>query len=67
MKIDLTTHEAALLKTHLTRRLLDLDRDLVRTDKFDLQHALAREIDELRAIEHRIERTLDEVADEGLV
>ncbi|HEY2516338.1 MAG TPA: hypothetical protein VGI39_35950 [Polyangiaceae bacterium] len=54
MKLELSTHEAALLKTELGRRIYDLDRDLVRTDKHELQHALARDIDELRGIERRL-------------
>jgi hypothetical protein len=68
MKLELTTHEAALLKSELAKRLIALDRDLVRTDKHDLQHALARDIDELRGIEHRLERELDELrTEEGFV
>jgi hypothetical protein len=64
MKLDLTSHEAALLRTELSRHLVALDRDLVRTDKHDLQHALAREIDELRGIERRLARELDELRTE---
>ena len=68
MKLELTTHEAALLKMELAQRLVSLDRDLVRTDKHDLQHALARDIEELRNIEKRLERELDELrTEEGFV
>jgi hypothetical protein len=68
MKLDLTTHEAALLRSELARRLIALDRDLVRTDKHDLQHALARDIEELRGIERRLAHELDDLrTEEGFV
>jgi hypothetical protein len=59
MKLELSTHEAALLKTELGRRIQELDRDLVRTDKHELQHALARDIDELRSIEVRLAHEIE--------
>jgi hypothetical protein len=58
MNLILTTHEATLLKTALDQHLVQLDRDLVRTDKHDLQHALARDIDQLRSIDQRLETAL---------
>jgi len=54
MHLDLTSQEAALLKRQLTRQLDTLERDLVRTDKYELQHALARDVETLRAIESRL-------------
>ncbi len=54
MQLELTSHEATLLKRQLTRHLETLERDLVRTDKYELQHALARDVESLHAIESRL-------------
>jgi hypothetical protein len=51
---ELSPEEQRLLKTHLGRYVAHLDAELVRTEKHDLAHALAREIDQLRAIERRL-------------
>jgi hypothetical protein len=53
--IDLSPEEQTLLAVHLDRHLHHLDAELVRTEKHDLAHALAREIDQLRAIVRRLE------------
>jgi hypothetical protein len=52
--LTLTPEEARLLLRHLTQRLEHLDAELVRTDKRELQHALALEIDALRTLTERI-------------
>jgi hypothetical protein len=52
--LDLSPEEQRLLRTHLNRYLAHLDTELVRTEKHDLAHALAREIEQLRAIERRL-------------
>ena len=53
--IDLSPEEQTLLAVHLDRHLHHLDAELVRTEKHDLAHALAREIEQLRAIVRRLE------------
>ena len=53
--IDLSSEEQTLLAVHLDRHLHHLDAELVRTEKHDLAHALAREIEQLRAIVRRLE------------
>jgi hypothetical protein len=58
MNLALTSQEGSLLKTQLDARLEELERDLVRTDKPDLQHALARDVEMLRKIEERLARVL---------
>ena len=58
MHLDLTLQEAKLLDTQLGYRIEELERGLVRTDQFDLQHAQAREIEVLREIEKRVAREL---------
>ena len=52
--LELTESETRLLATHLERHLEHLDAELVRTDKHELQHALAREIEVLRSIVGRL-------------
>lgn len=56
MHLDLSVDEARLLKTHLGRRIQELDGELVRTDKHELQRALDLDIEKLRAIEERLTR-----------
>lgn len=53
--LDLSPAEIRLLATHLARYVDHLDVELVRTDKHDLQHALAQEIDTLRSIARRLQ------------
>jgi len=53
--LDLSSDEQRLLSTHLARHIEYLDAELVRTDQHTLQHALAREIDQLRAIARRLQ------------
>lgn len=52
--IDLSAEEQALLQSHLDRHIAHLDAELVRTEKHDLAHALAREIEQLRVIARRL-------------
>ncbi|MCC6847089.1 MAG: hypothetical protein IT294_01210 [Deltaproteobacteria bacterium] len=52
--LEISADEQRLLATHLSRYIEHLDTELVRTDQPALQHALAREIDQLRAIARRL-------------
>lgn len=52
--LELTAEEANLLRTHLGRYLEHLDKELVRTDKYELAHKLASEIKELQRIAARL-------------
>jgi hypothetical protein len=56
MTLDLSLDEARLLRTQLQRRIAELDGELVRTDKHELQHALALDIEKLRAVAARLEK-----------
>lgn len=58
MHLELSADEARLLKTHLGRRIQELDGELVRTDKHELQRALDLDIEKLHAIEDRLARLL---------
>jgi hypothetical protein len=54
MNLEISPKEAQLLRTHLARHLQDVERELVRTDKAELQHSIARELENLRALLDRI-------------
>jgi hypothetical protein len=53
--IALSSEERQLLLSHLRHHIRHLDAELVRTEKHELAHALAREIEQLRAIVLRLE------------
>lgn len=55
MNIDISPQEAQLLRTHLRHHLDHVEQELVRTDKAELQHSLARELENLRALLQRID------------
>ena len=54
MQLTLTPEETQLLVDQLARRLQHIDDELVHTDKHELQHELAREVDAVRALLARI-------------
>jgi hypothetical protein len=54
MHLTLTREEGRLLLRHLTQHIEHLDADLVHTDRRELQHALALEIDQLRGLATRL-------------
>ena len=54
MKLDLSPIEAEFLAAQLRRHVEILESELARTEKHQLQHALARDVDALRAILNRL-------------
>lgn len=58
MHLELSADEARLLKTQLDRRIVDLDDELVHTDKHELQQALNFDVERLRAIDERLARLI---------
>jgi hypothetical protein len=60
MKLDLSSEEARLLKLQLGLRITELDNELVRTEKHELQVALNLDIERLRAVEERLGRAMEE-------
>ncbi|MFN8544236.1 MAG: hypothetical protein U0807_08515 [Candidatus Binatia bacterium] len=52
--LELSVEEARFLRGHLTRHIQQVDAELVRTEKRDLQHALAQDAEHLRNIEQRL-------------
>jgi chromosomal replication initiation ATPase DnaA len=57
MKLDLSPIEADFLAAQLRRHIEQVESELARTDKHQLQHALACDVDALRAILHRLTQT----------
>jgi maltooligosyltrehalose synthase len=55
MNLEISTQDAQLLRNHLARHVQDVENELVRTDKHELQHALAGELERLRALLQRID------------
>ena len=54
VNLELTVEDAKLLHEQLAYRIAELDRDLVRTDQHQLQHALAQDVKRLGAILDRL-------------
>jgi hypothetical protein len=54
MQIDLSQDEAQFLSLQLARHLQHIESELAHTDKFELQHALAQDLERLRAISERL-------------
>jgi hypothetical protein len=54
MQLMLTTEETRLLTHHLTQRLEHMETELLHTDKRELQRAIARDIEALRALVDRV-------------
>jgi hypothetical protein len=48
--MDLTEQEARFLRSQLGRHLEEVDDELVHTDTRELQHALHRDLDHLKAL-----------------
>jgi hypothetical protein len=67
MHLTLTREEGRLLLRHLTQHLEHLDADLAHTDRRELQHALALELDQLRSLAARLRSTLEEETTPELV
>ena len=58
MTLDLTPDEARLLVDHLRIYLRRLDTELARTDRYQLQHALAREERMLESVWQRLSQAV---------
>lgn len=58
MQLDLTMEEAQFLRDHLARHIAAVDDELVHTDKFEMQRALAADIDRLKLLQARLEALL---------
>lgn len=54
MKLELSPPEAEFLAAQLRRHISEVEAELVRTDKHQLQHALATDLDTLNSILDRL-------------
>jgi hypothetical protein len=55
MNLQISPQEAQLLRTHMARHLESVEDELVHTDKAELQHSLARDLENLRALLERLD------------
>jgi len=55
LAIEFSAEELMILTVHLRRHLVEVDRELVRTDKAELQHAIARDEQVLESVLKRLE------------
>ena len=55
MNLEISPQEAQLLRTHLARHVQHVENELVHTDKHELQHSLASELEKLRALLQRLD------------
>jgi hypothetical protein len=58
MNVELSESQARFLKKHLEWRIDELGKEAARTDRHDLQHALAVDIDRLKEILARVDSVL---------
>lgn len=58
MNLELSESQARFLKNHLELRIDALEKEAARTDRHDLQHALATDVDRLKEILGRIDAIL---------
>jgi hypothetical protein len=54
MMIELSPEEARFLDRQLVRHLEHMENELVHTDKQQMQHDLARDVERMRAIRNRV-------------
>lgn len=58
MNVELSEGQARFLKKHLELRIDELEKEAARTDRHDLQHALAADVDRLKEILARVDSGL---------
>lgn len=58
MNVELSESHARFLKKHLELRIDELEKEAARTDRHDLQHALAMDIERLKEILGRVDSAL---------
>jgi hypothetical protein len=62
MNLELTEHEARLVRAQLVRHIVELEDELARTEQNALERALATEIRSLRDVYSRLTLMLDSVS-----
>ncbi len=58
MNVELSESQARFLKKHLELRIDELEKEAARTDRHDLQHALAVDVERLKEILARVDSVL---------
>lgn len=58
VQLELSSEDLSLLELHLRRHLDQMDRELIRTEKRVLQHAIAQEVQRLEAVLKRLQAAI---------
>ena len=58
VNLALSVEDAQFLRDHLRRHIAQVDDELVHTDRRDMQHALAQDVERLRRIESQLAQLL---------
>ncbi len=58
MNVELNEREAQVLRAQLERHIDELEREAARTDRRELQHALAGDVDCLKKVLDRVDSAL---------
>jgi len=61
LKLELSPDDARCLRDHLTRHILELDDELVHTERQPMRHELAADSKRLRAVKIELEKLLEHV------
>jgi hypothetical protein len=57
--LELSLDDARLLRDHLLRHIAEVDHELVHTERRQLRHEIALDVDRLRQIETRLARLVE--------
>lgn len=58
MHVELNEGQARLLRSQLARRIEELEHEAARTEKHEMQHALALDVDALKQVLDRVDAGL---------
>lgn len=56
--LALSLEDAQFLREHLQRHIAEVDDELVHTERRDMRHALAQDVERLRRIENQLAQLL---------
>ena len=65
MTLELSLDDARLLREHLVRHIVEVDDELIHTERRQMRHELAVDVDRLRQIEHRLAHLLEAARPNG--
>jgi hypothetical protein len=60
MHVELSEGQARLLRSQLVRRIEELENEAAHTEKHEMQHALALDVDALKEVLGRVDASLSD-------